>query len=243
MKEEGGARPDEIMYNTLLDGCVRGNLVEEGLKLLEEMQHEGVKPSNYTLSILVKLMSRSRNLDGAFAIVDDLAKKHGFKPNVHVYTNLIVACVSGRSLGRAMQTLERMGQQRVQPDARLYSILLRECLRAGQPKDAAGLLRAGLRLPGPIPALAGLPPSDAGLDAALVNEIIVGLADCGHAGDLAAPLLADIQKQKTRIRIDPATEKRVTQSPMRGPKTSVTGPAAVPWRRPSGSPCSSRPLR
>ena len=64
MKSEGNARPDEIMYNSLLDGCVRGNLVDEALKLVEEMQQEGVRPSNYTLSILVKLMNRSRNLDG-----------------------------------------------------------------------------------------------------------------------------------------------------------------------------------
>merc|ERR1719333_1935000 len=239
MKRESSARPDEIMYNTLLDGCVRGNLVEEGLKLLEEMQHEGVKPSNYTLSILVKLLNRSRNLDGAFAIVENLSNKHGFKPNVHVYTNLILACLSRRSLGRAMQTLERMGQQRVHPDARLYSILARECLRGGRPEDAAGLLRAGLRLPGPISALAGLPPSDAGLDAALVNEVLVGLAEIGRADDLAAPLLADLQRQSARIRIEPATQRRVAQSPARGP----TDAAALPWRRPSGSPRSSRPAR
>jgi len=243
MKRESSARPDEIMYNTLLDGCVRGNLVEEGLKLLEEMQHEGVKPSNYTLSILVKLLSRSRNLDGAFAIVEDLSSKHNFKPNVHVYTNLILACLARRSLGRAMQTLERMCQERVQPDARLYSILVRECLRGGRPEDATGLLRAGLRLPGAISALAGLPPSDAGLDAALVNEILVGLAECGHAGDLAAPLLADLKKHNARIRIEPATQHRITQSPTRGPTGRTAGDAAVPWRRPSGSPGSSRPAR
>merc|ERR1719316_2186560 len=238
MKRESSARPDEIMYNTLLDGCVRGNLVEEGLKLLEEMQHEGVTPSNYTLSILVKLLNRSRNLDSAFTIVENLSNKHGFKPNVHVYTNLILACLSRRSLGRAMQTLERMCQEHVWPDARLYSILVRECLRGGRPEDAAGLLRAGLRLPGPISVVASLPPSDAGLDAALVNEIIVGLADCGHAGDLAAPLLADIRKHNARVRIEPGTQHRVTQSPVRGRTGCSAGAAAAPWRRPSGSPRS-----
>merc|ERR1719482_1510449 len=243
MKRESSARPDEIMYNTLLDGCVRGNLVEEGFRLVEEMQHEGVKPSNYTLSILVKMMSRSRNLDGAFAIVEDISKKHHFRPNVHVYTNLILACFSKRDSGRAMQTLEQMARERVQPDARLYQILVRECLRGGRPEDAAGLLRAGLRLPGPISALAGLPPLDAGLDTALVNEIIVGLADCGHAEDLAAPLLADIRKHNARVRIEPGTQHRVTQSPVRGRTGCSAGAAAAPWRRPSGSPRSSGPAR
>jgi len=209
MKKEDGLIPDEIMYNTLLDCCVRGNLMDEGLRLVEEMQHEGVKPSNYTLSILVKMMSRSRNLDGAFAIVEDISKKHHFRPNVHVYTNLILACFSKRDSGRAMQTLEQMARERVQPDARLYQILVENCLRGGRPEDAAGLLRAALRLPRPTSALASLPPMQVGLDATLVNRIIVGLAECGRAQDLAAPLLADLQKHNPRMRIEPATRRCV----------------------------------
>merc|ERR1719163_1885142 len=153
MKSEGNARPDEIMYNSLLDGCAQSNLVDEGLKLLEEMQREDVKPSNFTLSILVKLMSRSRNLNGAFAIVEDIAQKHHIKPNVHVYTNLIHACLSKRALDRAMQTLERMAQERVQPDARTYTLLVQGCLQGGQPENATGLLRSALRLPQPIAVL------------------------------------------------------------------------------------------
>merc|ERR1719301_306855 len=87
MKKDGRMKPDEIMYNSLLDGCAQANLVDEAMKLLEEMQREGVKPSNFTLSILVKLMNRSRNLHGAFAIVEEIAQKHHIRPNVHVYTN------------------------------------------------------------------------------------------------------------------------------------------------------------
>merc|ERR1719473_344494 len=86
MKKDTRLKPDEIMYNSLLDGCAQNNLVEEGLKLLEDMQQQGVKPSNFTLSILVKMMNRSRNLDGAFSMVEELTKKHKLRPNVHVYT-------------------------------------------------------------------------------------------------------------------------------------------------------------
>jgi len=75
MKKDAHLKPDEIMYNSLLDGCAQNNLVDEGLRLLEEMQTEGVKPSNFTLSILVKLMNRARRLEQAFAIVADITKK------------------------------------------------------------------------------------------------------------------------------------------------------------------------
>merc|ERR1719158_2655387 len=132
------------------------------------MQQSGVSPSNFTLSILVKLLSRSRNLNDAFSIVDELAKRYRLRPNVHVYTNLIQACISKRALDQAMQILARMVQERVQPDGRTYTVLIRACLQGGQPENAAGLLRAALRLPKSISILSGLAPGHVGLDAAVV---------------------------------------------------------------------------
>merc|ERR1740117_1448697 len=86
MKRDARLRPDEIMYNSLLDGCAQNNLVDEGLRLLEEMQAEHVYPSNFTLSVLVKLMSRARRLEQAFSLVEDITKKYNFRPNVFVYS-------------------------------------------------------------------------------------------------------------------------------------------------------------
>ena len=43
-------------YNSILDGCTKQRNVGEALRLLEEMKASGIKPSNYTLSILVKLL-------------------------------------------------------------------------------------------------------------------------------------------------------------------------------------------
>merc|ERR1719238_482030 len=63
MKKSTDLKPDEIMYNSLLDGCARNNLYDEAMELFEDMETEGVVPSNFTLSILVKLMSRARRLD------------------------------------------------------------------------------------------------------------------------------------------------------------------------------------
>merc|ERR1719408_255165 len=105
MKKDARLKPDEIVYNSLLDGCAQNNLLDEGLRLLEEMQREGVHPSNFTLSILVKLMNRSRRLDGAFALVDEITAKYNFRPNVHVYTNLVQACTSNQQLPRAVSVL------------------------------------------------------------------------------------------------------------------------------------------
>merc|ERR1719158_1797779 len=50
--------PDEIMFNTLLDGCARQGLYDRGMALLEKMKKSGARPSNFTLSVLVKLANR-----------------------------------------------------------------------------------------------------------------------------------------------------------------------------------------
>ena len=44
-------------------------MVEDGLRVLKEMEDTAVKPSNFTLSVLVKMMSRSRRVDQAFELV------------------------------------------------------------------------------------------------------------------------------------------------------------------------------
>merc|ERR1719409_1477853 len=146
MKKEGRGRPDEIMYNSLLDGCAVNNLVDEGLRLLEEMQREGVKPSNFTLSILVKLMNRARRLEQAFALVADITKKYHFHPNVHVYTNLVQACVSNQQLNRGMSILEQMINERIVPDGRTYAMLIRANIGKGCFEEAVGLLKGALGL-------------------------------------------------------------------------------------------------
>merc|ERR1719326_843351 len=76
IKKDPHLKADENMYNSLLDGCAQSNLVDEGLRLLEEMQAEKVWPSNFTLSILVKLLSRARRLDQAFSLVEEISKKY-----------------------------------------------------------------------------------------------------------------------------------------------------------------------
>merc|ERR1712136_703484 len=71
MKSDGKFAPDEIMYNSILDGCATQHRVDDALKILAEMQTVGVGPSNYTLSILVKLLGHARRLNQAFTMVAD----------------------------------------------------------------------------------------------------------------------------------------------------------------------------
>ena len=106
----------------------------------------GVRPSNYTLSVLVKLADRGRKVDKAFAICEELTTKYNFRLNVHVYANLVQACIRQRDVPRAIEVLERMLSEKVRPDVRTYSLLLRACIESREPQHAAGILRAACGL-------------------------------------------------------------------------------------------------
>jgi pentatricopeptide repeat protein len=235
MKNESKFKPDEIMYNSLLDGCAQAGLVDEGLRLLEEMKTESVLPSNFTLSVLVKMMSRARRLDSAFEVVENITKEFNFRPNVHVYTNLAQACISNRSLSRAMGVLEKMLQQRIAPENRTYAILIRASLAQGLPEQAGGLLRGALGLRGAVPFLAASPLAECRqLDSGLVNETLVGIAE--HNKDMGLELLADIRQEKPKVRIEVSTQRSLMMESMeshRGEESKQQQRTRPPHRGPA----------
>jgi len=55
---------DELVYNTLMDGCVKANDIATGLGLLEEMIQNGVRPSPITHSIVARLLHRRAECPG-----------------------------------------------------------------------------------------------------------------------------------------------------------------------------------
>jgi len=141
--------PDEIMYNSLLDGCAKQHRVEDALRVLEEMKASGVGPSNYTLSILVKLLGHARRLNQAFSMVEDLSKQHGFRPNVQVYTCLMQACILNRKLERAVQLHNTVvSDSSCTADQKLYTALVRGCLQLHKPLRAVEVVRAAFQLSG-----------------------------------------------------------------------------------------------
>jgi pentatricopeptide repeat protein len=217
MRRETKFAPDEIMYNSLLDGCAQHSLIDEGMRILKEMQGEGVQPSNFTLSVLVKLMNRARRLDQAFDVVREISQKYNFKPNVHVYTNLIQACISNRQLSRAMDTLQRMVENEVQPEGRTFTLLVRGSMTNNNAEQAVQLLRGALGLPGAHHLVSKV--RCANLDHAVVNELLNGLVDHGLTQTLAVPLLTDIKAGKQRVNVDASTQRRVMSTSMGEDKT------------------------
>merc|ERR1719440_1796005 len=120
MKASGKYSPDEVMYNSLLSGCAKEHRPDEALQLLNDMKKSGVAPSNYTLSMLVKLMGRCKRLNQAFVMLEDISKEYGLKINIQLYTCLIQGCFNAGQAGKAVALYEKLVAERLLPDATTY---------------------------------------------------------------------------------------------------------------------------
>jgi len=148
MKADGKVGLDEIVYNALIDGCGRQQKVQRALQVLADMKEAKIAPSNYTLSILVKLLGRAHKLTEAIALVDDFRTNYRVRPNVQVYTCLMQACLLNKRVSQALTVYNKMvTEMRCLPDQKAYSVLLSGCLQGGALKEAVQVCRCAYLLP------------------------------------------------------------------------------------------------
>jgi pentatricopeptide repeat protein len=192
MQQEAGLSPDEVMFNSLLDGCAREQRLQDALGLLDEMRSAKVAPSNYTLSIICKLLGRSRRLEQAFSLVESISKEHGFTPNIHVYTCLIQACFHNRQINRAFTLHDEMVRQGVLPDEKMYTSMTKGCLQAGLSEKAAAVVRCAYQMPCPGGLLVAKGEPQ-GVESKCLKEVISALRR--NSPQAAASLEKDVQNR------------------------------------------------
>jgi len=189
--------PDEVMYNSLLDGCARQQRLDDALRLLDEMKRAGVAPSNYTMSIIVKLLSRARRLNQAFEMVEDMSKQYGFRPNIQVYTCLIQSCFHNRQVGKAMTLHDQLVGEGILPDCKTYTAMAWGCLQAGALDKAVQVVRCSYHLP--CQGGLSVPPGKqkpAGVEASCLEEVLSRLRRSGAA--TSRTLEAEIEGARRR---------------------------------------------
>merc|ERR1719345_631686 len=156
MKASGKYAPDEVMYNSLLGGCAKEHRPDEALQLLDDMRKHNVAPSNYTLSMLVKLMGRCRRINQAFTMLEDISSEYGLKINIQVYTCLIQGCFNAGQAGKALALQEKIIREGLTPDSMTYTVLVRGCVQGGLLDKAVELAKIAYGH-GPTP-YKGTPP-------------------------------------------------------------------------------------
>jgi len=186
MRADGKFLPDEMMYNTLLDGCAKEQRLSDALRLVQEMKNDHVRPSNYTLTMLVKLLGRCKKLGKAFDVVDNLTNEFGFRPNIQVYTCLIQACFFNRQPAKALSLLDQILADGLHPDAKTYVTLVRGLLQMGLLDTAVELVRRSYHGNSP-----------AGVDSQCLEDVVARL---GKGSIAAAGLRKDIDEMRQHQR-------------------------------------------
>jgi len=138
-----GLLADTVIFNTLLDGCVRHSFFELADKLLADMQPKyHVYASNFTVSIVVKMWGKRRNVDKAFEAVRSSIKVSG-RANVDplVGACLVGACIHNRCIDRAVEAFKEIkGWGRSDcPDVNTYGSLICGLARHGRCDQAVEL--------------------------------------------------------------------------------------------------------
>jgi len=184
-----GIKPDAILFNSILDGCAHKQMRTLTEQVLADMEEEGVSPSNFTLSILVKLYGRCGDVEEAFDVVEAFPKKYGFELNIQVYTCLMSACISNKELSKAVQVLEQMKMAGCTPDGKTYQTILNGCLKLDDMDQAVKIVYDALGLDSPDALCARQL-----LDQETISTLIFTIQRRGRMADLGEPLVDRLSK-------------------------------------------------
>merc|ERR1719273_3025747 len=73
-------KPDEVVFNNLLGGCVKESRAELARKIYKDMVTAGIRPSNATFSILIQLFAKCKLLDEAVDMLRREPAAQGISP-------------------------------------------------------------------------------------------------------------------------------------------------------------------
>jgi len=108
---KSGLKPDEVIYNNILAGCSKQANTKLAKRLYNDMISSGIKPSNATFSILIRLYSSSKSLDEAVEMLTTEPQRHNVKLEPRLFSQLIQCCIRARQGRRAVEVFEMMAKQ------------------------------------------------------------------------------------------------------------------------------------
>merc|ERR1719399_2046516 len=220
--------PSITTYNALIDACARNAGTDRIAQLLADMKQRGIKANLITYSTVLKGHCLRGDIRAAFDVLNEMRAQTNFKPDEIMYNTLLdgcaqaslveeglrilklmQACLTNKNLQKALSVLERMGRDKLRPEMRTISSLIRTCISHGLLDRATLVLRGALGLPctALYPAF-NETRATKGLED-LASEILGTLAQRGHVHDLAAPMLSDIRLYKPKFRIDSSIQQRI----------------------------------
>ncbi|XP_039683039.1 pentatricopeptide repeat-containing protein At1g63080, mitochondrial [Medicago truncatula] len=135
----GEGRFDDYMYFCFSYLFVM-NDVDKAIALLTKFKDQGIQPSVYTYTILVKGLCRSGKLEDAQKVFEDLLVK-GYNLDVYAYTVMIQGFCDKDLFDEALALLSKMEENGCIPDAKTYEIIILSLFEKDENDMAEKLLR------------------------------------------------------------------------------------------------------
>jgi pentatricopeptide repeat protein len=118
------SKPDEILYNCIMDACLRFHNIDKMLELYEEMITDNIKPSSITCGIVIKAYGMQGNLGRALELYEEM-KREGIEISSITYGCLINACIKNDDLSKAFELYEELDANKIEMNTVLYTTLIK----------------------------------------------------------------------------------------------------------------------
>jgi len=182
-----------IMFNTILDGCVRHNRGDLGDLMISKIEEWKLRPTNFTLGIIVKMCGRRNQLQRAFDAVEKYPREYGFTPNGPVLTCLFFACLRNDALDSALQVFQDHRNAGCPPDVKMYTALVSSCARGGRLELAVSLVEEAYGLATGSRRVIGASDD---LEVSCLEQLFKGLARRNLMQKTGTPLLQKMRSAK-----------------------------------------------
>jgi len=122
--KSGTVANDEIIFNCLIDVCLKLNSMDKAERVFREMKEIGVAPSKITYAIMIKGYGQVYNLEKAFQVFDEM-KFANIPPNEIIYGCLLNACVRCSNIEKVTQVYQEMKLHNLDMNIILYTTLIK----------------------------------------------------------------------------------------------------------------------
>ena len=118
------SKPDEILYNCIMDACLRFNQVDKMLELYKEMLDNGITLSSVTCGIVIKAYGMKGDVDSALKIYEKM-KLNKIKISSVTYGCLINVCTKNNKLSKAFELYEILNKEGIEMNTILYTTMIK----------------------------------------------------------------------------------------------------------------------
>ena len=118
------SKPDEILYNCIMDACLRFNKVDKMLELYKEMLDNNIPPSSVTCGIVIKGYGMKGDVDSALKVYQHM-KINKIQISSVTYGCLINVCTKNNKLSKAFELYESLTKEGIEMNTILYTTLIK----------------------------------------------------------------------------------------------------------------------